>query len=348
MDLLRFVAALAVVGFHYFFRAAEAEPALAATGFANPGGVFHYGYLGVDLFFVISGFVILRSAWGKAPSAFVASRIGRLYPAFWVGCTLTAIVVTLVPFDRFDVSFGQWLANLTMASETFGVPYVDGVYWTLAVELAFYLLVLGLGTRRLTTSRVLAFALCWLGVTVAHEIRPLPEPLTLLLVPEWAPYFVAGMLFALVARDGWRYRYVLPLLAAYAGAVFRAVDFAHALTDKYDLLFSPIVVGAVVTGIFAAFVAIVSGVTLGRLGRLAWFGGLTYPLYLVHENIGFALFEAGNSVLGLNRWLTLTGVLAIVGVLAWALHVTVEQRCAGPFARWLLRVWTAVSPASRR
>jgi peptidoglycan/LPS O-acetylase OafA/YrhL len=356
VDVLRFLAAAAVVGFHFLFRSTTGSPQLAATGFSDPGGVFRYGYLGVDLFFVISGFVILRSAWNKTPSRYLASRAGRLYPTFWVACTITALVVAVVPFDAFDASFRQWLGNLPMASESYGVHYVDGVYWTLAVELAFYVLVLGLVRLRLTVGKVVVFGCSWLAVSALDALWPrlldvgawpgpyqmAPRLLGLLLVPDWAPYFVAGMMFALVAKEGWRLRYTLPLVAAYGCSLWRAVLYAESLTGKYQVYFSPVVVAAVVTAIFLLFVAIVSGVTVPGARRLAVLGGLTYPLYLVHENIGFAAFDAFHGQLGWNRWLVLGIVVALVGGLAWVLHVAVEERFARPLAAFLERRWMTV------
>lgn len=351
--MLRFVAAAAVVGFHYLFRSTTGSPKLADTGFSDPGGVFHYGYLGVDLFFVISGFVILRSAWNKTPSRYLASRAGRLYPTFWVACTVTAVVVTLVPFDTFDVSWRQWLANLPMASESYGVKYVDGVYWTLAVELAFYVLVLGLVRLRPTVGKVVVFGCSWLAVSVLdavwpalfdaaswpHPFQQVPRLAALLLVPNWAPYFVAGMMFALVAKEGWRPRYAVPLAAAYGCSVWWAVLYADSLTAKYQVYFSPWVVAGVVTAIFVLFAGVVSGVTVPGAKRLAVLGGLTYPLYLLHENIGFAAFDGLYGQLGWSRWLVLPLVVALVGGLAWLLHVAVEERFARPLASFLERRW---------
>ncbi|HEY3002606.1 MAG TPA: acyltransferase, partial [Kribbellaceae bacterium] len=347
VDLLRFVAAAAVVGFHYMFRASVEHPAFAHTGFSDPGGVFRYGYLGVDLFFVISGFVILNSAWNKAPSAFVASRIGRLYPAFWVACTLTALVMAFDPSDRFHVTGGQWLVNLTMTPQLFDVPQVDGVYWTLLVELKFYLLVLVLCRLGLTLNRVLCFALGWLTISIWDALVPLPDLLDELLVPEWSGYFVAGILFALVAREGWRRRYVVVLLATYAWALGVAVDFAGRQTERYGASVSPYVVVGVVSAIFGIFALIASHRLQWRwTARVAVIGGLTYPLYLLHENVGFVLFGLGRGLA--SRWVVLAGVLAIVVALAWALHVTVEQRFAAPLAGWLRRRWAAYGAVSSR
>lgn len=347
LDLLRFVAAVAVVLYHYLFRASVADPVFAHTGFSDPLGIARYGYLGVDLFFVISGFVILNSAWNKRPSAFVASRIGRLYPAFWVACTLTALVVTIDPGDRFHVTFNQYLVNLTMTPKLFDVPEVDGVYWTLLVELKFYLLVLGLCMLRITRNRVLAFSIGWLAISVWHAIVPLPGYLSELLLPDWSPYFIAGILFSLVAREGWRRKYVLPLIVTYVWTVYVAVEFARGWSESYDTQLSPYVVGGVITAIFVVF-ALIAGHKLQWkwAGKVAFLGALTYPLYLLHEYIGFVLFELGHA--WVSRWVLLASVLAVVTALAWALHVLVEDRCAAPLARWIQNRWDGfVAPFDR-
>ena len=342
VDLLRFLAAVAVVLYHYLFRASVEDPVFANTGFTDSLGIFRYGNLGVNLFFVISGFVILNSAWKKRPSAFVASRVGRLYPAFWVACTVTAIVILLDPGGRFGVTPEKYLYNLTMAPGLFDVSLIDGAYWTLLVELKFYLLVLVLCLVGMTLNRVFGFAAGWLAVSVWDVVvEPLPPFLSGLLIPEWAPYFVAGIIFALVAREGWSKRYAAVLVVASGWATYLAVDLAAKQSDSYGAALSPWVVGGIVIGIFVLFALIASHKLQARwMARVAFLGGLTYPLYLLHQYIGFILFDLGHG--RMSRWLVLAGVLTIVVGMAWLLHVVVEERCAAPLARWVREKWEPV------
>ncbi|THE07586.1 acyltransferase [Microbacterium oleivorans] len=102
-----------------------------------------YGFMGVQLFFLISGFVILMSVEGRSVGEFVAARISRLFPAYWAAVILTAILIEFIAGDQLgkSVTLVQVLTNLTMLQQWTGVPHVDGVYWTLAVELLFYLLI---------------------------------------------------------------------------------------------------------------------------------------------------------------------------------------------------------------
>lgn len=345
VDLLRLVAALGVLGFHFLFRASTTDPVFAHTGFHDPGGIFHYGNLGVPLFFVISGFVILNSAWNRSPIRYLSSRIGRLYPAFWAACTFTALIMAVDPTGRFSVSFQQWIQNLSMASEAYGVDYVDGVYWTLTIELAFYLVILAFVRIGITANRVIALGLGWLALSMFALHHPAPDWLNLILVPAWAPYFVAGMFFALVARDGWRWKYVLPLAVAYGVCGRYAIHYFNIETERYGVLFSPWVVAGVITAIFAIFAAIVSGVRVPGAAKVAWLAGLTYPLYLIHENVGFISLDFLHHDLGLNRYLVLGFTIAGVCGIAWALHVLVENRFSRPLAELITRVWLRIRGA---
>src|SRR5690348_11363931 len=98
IDALRIIAAVAVVVYHYTF--ADFAGGLTMTAFPQISPVTRYGYLGVDLFFVISGFVCLLTALNRKPHQFVISRIVRLYPAYWVAVTLTTVAVVLLDHDN--------------------------------------------------------------------------------------------------------------------------------------------------------------------------------------------------------------------------------------------------------
>jgi len=111
LDLLRFMAAFSVVMFHYSFRGAAGKPGNTFTTFnyAPLAGAARYGYLGVNLFFLISGFVILMSANGSSPRRFFISRFVRLYPAYWVCCSITFLAALTQADPRFPYSIRAYL-----------------------------------------------------------------------------------------------------------------------------------------------------------------------------------------------------------------------------------------------
>jgi peptidoglycan/LPS O-acetylase OafA/YrhL len=324
IDLLRIGAALAVVLYHYLF----SGPAGGLTEVAYPvaGQVARYGYLGVDLFFMISGFVVLMTAWNRSPSGFVLSRAVRLYPAYWVALTLTATVSALA--GSFPVTVPQYLANLTMLNSLVDVPNVDVVYWTLWAELRFYAVVGLLVVIGPTRRRVLVVLWSWLAATAVLESGQLPPGISatadLVVQSQFSHYFVAGMALFLVHRSGLSGELVAILGLCLANAVFRGTGFAEAVSQRYHITVHPGVVIVVIVAIFALMTSAATGVTR-RLAR-PWFavaGSLTYPLYLIHAHIGFTLFDALDE--HVPRWPLALGLVVAMCGTAYAIHAGVER-----------------------
>src|SRR5215210_3755070 len=171
IDLLRFLAAFLVVLYHYTFRGYAADD-MSIMPYPLLAPISKYGYLGVELFFLISGFVILMTASSGSLKKFTISRIVRLYPAFWVCCTVTFIVILLIGGERYSASFTQYLVNMTMLSEFLNVPDLDGVYWSLFVEIKFYALVaLVLLVGRI--HRAQSLLIMWLIITITLTVFPI-------------------------------------------------------------------------------------------------------------------------------------------------------------------------------
>ncbi|MFG2006616.1 acyltransferase family protein [Spirillospora sp. NPDC048911] len=335
LDLLRFIAAAAVMLHHYVGEIAGWGP----QGYSKLGGVSNvtqYGNLGVDLFFLISGFVILMSAWGRSVDRFAASRIVRLFPAYWF-----AVVLVLAVYLATDLrwipaetdkrgALEAFLPNLTMLQTGLHVQSLEGVYWTLWVELHFYVLVaVALLARRgaMTYERCIAFMVSWLLAGVfAQEADS--ELLMAVLVPTWAPYFVAGMAFYLMYRFGPNLVLTLIILFGWALAVYHRTTILNpvlALPETRNL--------AIPFGVTLAFVImwLVSTRRLGWLGvrGATLLGALTYPLYLVHETLGRMIRERFDDVLG--PW----QILGFSIVLALAVAYSVYRLVETPAQNWL-------------
>ena len=136
LDALRGLAALSVVLYHY-----TAWYGYDDGGHPAPGTslVFVHGNFGVDLFFIISGFVITMTLERTRSLAdFLFARLARLYPAFLASFLVT--VAALIVFPRSLPGLGLVAANLTMMPEVFGERLIDGSYWTLYHEIAIAML----------------------------------------------------------------------------------------------------------------------------------------------------------------------------------------------------------------
>ena len=339
LDLLRITAALAVVVYHYTF-AGHARH-LISVAYPALSIVTRYGYLGVDMFFTISGFVVLLSAWGRRPHEFVISRIVRLYPAYWVAVTMTTIVAITLSRGLFKVTPQQYVANMTMLNAVGHIANIDVVYWTLYAEIRFYLLVFVLALIGITRSRVVAVLWAWLAATAVIEAHVLPagiaSTLDIFVQSQWSHYFIAGMALCLIYRTGFSWDLGVVLVIAYANAVYQAINFGHAVANRYHQALHSTVIAVVVTIVFIVMTLIALRVTR-RLGR-PWFavvGALTYPLYLVHAYNGFVVINLiGDHV---DRWVLLAGLVAGMCGVAYAIHRLVEANLADRLKRMLTRL----------
>ncbi|OEV03617.1 acyltransferase family protein, partial [Streptomyces oceani] len=331
LDGLRLLAALLVAGYHLGGRNGEVSTAWGsspAVQFPSLSQLLVYGSLGVQVFFVISGFVICMSGWGRGPRAFVASRFARLMPAYWAAVLLTTVVFAL-PWVVFDaVPPNDLLVNLTMLQEPAGADRVLGVCWTLWVELRFYLLftlfvVIPGATRR----RVVVFCAGWTLVAVLARAADW-EPLTLLALPDHAPFFIGGMGLYLLHRYGRRdaTAWAIVLTGWLLGQHFVVANLWRPPDEPGFAYRHATVIIAVVTLGFL----LVAAVALGHLRWANWrwlttAGALTYPFYLVHEHLGWVAVRFLYRWLGLPSWLVLPLTVGGLLVLAHLLHRLVER-----------------------
>lgn len=332
LDYGRFVAAAGVVFFHYFFNGIANGKVASLAQMPAAAGVAKYGYLGVEFFFLISGYVIFFSARAKGAAEFLVSRAVRLYPAFWCAVLLTSALALAWGGEAMAVSLPQVLANLTMVPKLLGYGPVDGVYWTLTFEWRFYLavaLILVLGLQ----SRLEQILLAWPAAIAAARLAGL----------DWLPlthgyyaYFAAGAIFAIqAARPGWKPALMLALCLALCLS-FSTAEAARLEFSK-NAAFSPAVIGAVVLALFAFFVFLNTRLGSGlRLPGSRLAGALTYPVYLIHAHIGYMLLQ--RFATEANKPLVYPALIAGVLAAAYLMHRLVEQRLAGGWRRLFERL----------
>ena len=333
IDLLRFTAAMMVVFFHYTFRGFAAD-GLSDVGFPELAPISQYGFLGVELFFMISGFVILMTASSGSLRKFAISRIVRLYPAFWFGCTLTFVAILTLGTDRFKASTGQYLINLTMLNEFINVPSIDGVYWTLAVEIKFYLFIAGILIIR-QIDKVQRYLVLWLGLTIILEFLP-SYMLSQILNTRFAPFFIVGALSYLVYSQGWtKLRAALYVISSVL-ALHAAFNSSKRYAQYYQTDFDPFIVGALVTS-FIFVMILISMRKLGAIAKYDWrvLGALTYPVYLIHQNIGFMILNALNQ--RVERFLLLAITIFAILSMAYLIQMYIERPLAARMKSLLSR-----------
>ena len=198
LQVLRGIAALMVVGFHalfYYFGASAAMPEWS-----------YYGAAGVDLFFVISGYVMVyvsQNRFGSVASQlrFLYERATRIYPPYWVA-TLPVILACLL----LGPSVNHTLTLRTLVTSLFLIPTSDEfpllrVGWTLFHEMYFYFVFsfLLLGSRGTLYKKLLVWALLILGAALYLPAPWRGIPLLKIVFSPFTLEFIAGCLLGLVA-----------------------------------------------------------------------------------------------------------------------------------------------------
>jgi peptidoglycan/LPS O-acetylase OafA/YrhL len=328
IDLIRFIAALYVVFYHYGFRG-FAKDNMSILQFSELESFSKYGYLGVDLFFIISGFVIIMSVRNSDLIDFGISRFTRLYPAFWVSVALTALVTFFYGGIIYNVSLKQVLFNLTMLNGFFGVEHVDGVYWSLVVELKFYFLIaIVLFFNKLKHIKIFGYIL--LAISILQLFLPFADAPRFLQViyyatfARWSPYFIAGMFFYFIRSEKEILKNLIPIIIAYFVAIKYALENVVYRSEVYGHNFSAIVVVLLIS-IFFVVIFFISINKLKLLNRkvFLYMGILTYPLYLIHQNIGFIIFNNLGSKI--NKWVLLFAVFTIMLIASYMINKFIEK-----------------------
>jgi peptidoglycan/LPS O-acetylase OafA/YrhL len=310
-DIIRLSAAAMVVFYHYFYWYGR-DCVCIDLKFPRLTAFVWWGWVGVPIFFVISGFVIAVSAEGRSAADFFRGRMLRLVPGLWFFATLAFLVLLVVKAENAPTAILLFVKSLVLWPIG---PWVDGVYWSLTVEILFYALVFLLLAAG-NFDRLEPFVMVWFTVTtlfaiaclvdlnlnssgpfddLLREVRDAYVSRYLLLTT--GSYFVLGLVTYFIYRYGlnaWR-------IFAFVGSFFAAeisIYFRTLREGPKDLGSSALVPGAVFAVAMlavsvSAFVAIKSkSRKRGVICRATRTLGLaSYPLYLVHFVTGRWIFS---------------------------------------------------------
>jgi peptidoglycan/LPS O-acetylase OafA/YrhL len=319
LDALRGIAAVLVVLFHYTWQMPNVLPGVHAPAYG-----LAWGHYGVELFFAISGFVIFMTLERtKSTADFLVSRFARLFPAYWVGILLTTIGVHVLREPALGHPASVVLANFSMLQGYLYLPSVDGAYWSLTVELGFYACMLALW--RMNALRDIEWYLVgWIALKLLWFVVPsLPSRLGMLLIVAYVPYFAIGVAAYRVRSGARAWMQQVPVLAI---GLLSVMVVAPA-SDRWSE-------GLVFLGVVAIFVALVRGGLAVLNARLfIWLGGISYPLYLLHQNLGYAIIDHAERA-GMAVWPSIAVALAFSLSAAHVVHAYLEQPALGTIRNW--------------
>jgi len=328
LDGLRGLAAFFVVVYHMVYRYNElyGHNGLNVAAFRP----FEYGYLGVQLFFMISGFVIFMSLEKKTDwRSFAIGRISRLFPAYIISVIITYLIVSYAGLPGREVDIATMLVNLTMLNGFVNIPYVDGVYWTLKVELTFYVLI-GVLFYSLKRNIMLHSLILLIALGTAFRFGFEDSELYLAKVVyysisiKYLHYFAAGIGFYFLFK-GYKTRVSLVLIAL---SLLNIISFSEG--NELILLLS-------FFGLFSlAFVGKGQRTFFLNNKLFIFLGKISFPAYLLHQNIGYIFIRKGYD-LNWDPLLVILISLVVILLLSTAVHNLVEIRFGRYFKNKLSR-----------
>jgi peptidoglycan/LPS O-acetylase OafA/YrhL len=316
LDALRGIAAIAVVIFHVFLY--------------KPGYDWvRFGVTGVDLFFMISGFVIFMSISHVANAReFIINRFARLFPVYWTCVTITFVLFLIQYLKVFHYPFsfslfGVYATNLTMLQNYFGIKDMDGSYWTLLVELQFYTLIVILYQLKLLKQIEKIGLIFLVGILIYSTVFTHSSALDKN-VAIYAPIinhfslFFAGIIF---------YKLYFKLINVYKAFaiilscfLLQTLIFDHAGKAFNFLTRADYVSTLTVYFIFFMLLAYKKIIFITRK-YILFLGKISYPLYVIHQFVSvYFLMPFFVNKLKLPIWMA--GSITIIFVIVLAALIT--------------------------
>lgn len=319
LDYMRGLACILVVLYHYTTRLVELFPDL------EPNWYFKvpFGYMGVCVFFLLSGYLALNqykddiTVW-----KYVKGKIKRLYPCYWCAVVLTFCTTKLFLSER-SVSLKAFFFNLTMLESFLGVDPVDGAYWTLANELIFYFFIAVFFVLLKQHSKFTWVAIVWLCITnviLYFENDSIFFALAnKLFMAQYAHMFLAGGLVCTLFLSDRLYEYMMNLI----GVVFCIVTQFRVFSIGYGLFFLTSI-------LMLVFILIMDKKNIAffqkrivMLRPLIYIASISYPLYLIHQNIGYSLIINIHRA-GFEDEAVILLPMILLTLLAYVMHMCIE------------------------
>lgn len=323
LDALRGIASFAVVIHHY-----SGNPEIALFN-------FKYGAMGVELFFIISGFVIFKTIENsKKWQDFVVSRFSRLYPTFWACLFITTILVLISNY------FGQYfyksishkemlarfLSNFTMFQYFFKQTNIDPVYWTLTIELVFYIIVLILYvTNTLRNIKSIGMALLIfsfiLSLGIFEKSAFISKLLFFIPIIIYFPLFFTGILaYNIKIKNATKLNYILITICLIVQSLLYRYTMASIHLNYNEYIIVLILIYLVITLFIEDKLSFIVNKLTIKLGDIS------YSLYLSHFYIGCAIILPGLvNRLKISYWIALIIAICVSLLLANYINKYIEK-----------------------
>lgn len=336
LDALRALAAINLMLFHFTY------VYQVKYGFSSPLGFqFPFGKYGVQLFFMLSGLVNAMTLLKKREAdEFLVSRLIRILPCFYLLLLINLALLTMSPLNKYEgYTLSQVVANATLMPNLFGFECLEPVTWTLQIELLFYGILIVLFSSgamdRPFRPLMLYLLLCLVGGQLVLHMPPDALNtvtggsvllLSKLLLFEQMPLFIIGIFIYQLKNDP-ASKWTSLLGIVLSATVFHLID-DHGHNPAATVL----LIGLLGLSAFGK-------IALLRTRLFVFLSGISYSLYLVHNNLGCVIMHRLDNF-GVPPVLCFVTML-LLSVLIAALVTNFIER---PVSRWLAAKWKRFKP----
>ena len=322
IDFLRFIAAIMVAAFH-FVKEDLSGRSTEIYGIPILGDLIKNGGFGVNIFFVISGFVIIGSAQKYNATEFIFARFIRLFPGLFLSMILVLIINTLV-IGQYEKPFFTFFHSTFLTYQVVGVYPLATALWTLIVEVKFYIgvsCVLFLFPRLLkSTKGIIALLVLWELTIVLLEVSPLP--IRTFLLPHFtlngfSNLFALGICYNLIIKIRIKANsdnfFVLLVAVYFINDVFFRSGYSSTL--KLYMVFASILI------VFGSKLILHS--SLEKVTY--WLGLSSYLIYLLHQALGIGLISKLQAHITSNIFLAFGTTIILITIGSALLAIFVER-----------------------
>ena len=284
IDLLRVIALGAVIAFHYLY-SAIARGRTPNVSESPIMGWAQYGYLGVELFFMISGFVMLSSTKSISAGTFLKKRFLRLYPMYWSALILIFLVSQFGIWQKPGLIAENFYYSLTMTPKSFSHEWLDPAHWFLERQLQFYLFILLVLTLRL--GKYLSSIFPWWAIIALLWNSFGLENFGIWYLNGFFALIAGGAIISSIRESGFNQRRIAGLISSFIWALSSRIDLIPWLDKNRGPGHSALVIGSVITAMYLLMLlTLTRGVSRLHLRGIGTAGAITYPLYLIHDRLG--------------------------------------------------------------
>lgn len=272
LDSFRGIAALSVVYYHltHWFRQKHGH------NFSDSYD-FIYGSYAVYFFFIISGFVIFMTVERcKSVTEFGYKRFIRLYPTYWICVILTTIAIYMFGLPEEKPSLIEFAVNFTMIQKLLKFDDIDPSYWSLVPELAFYFIIIfAFMTKQL--SKFYLWGGLWVFLSLLRGIFHIHLPEIFF---RYSGLFVTGILFYKIFTGDNRVIHHFSIFICFIVVILN-------LDIQGELDFKNYLPVTIIYSLFYLF--LYHKLDFLDTKILRFLGYISYPLYLIHQEIGFII-----------------------------------------------------------